>query len=111
MNASPKTDQKKPPGFWEGSGQRPLKITKIVGMVPASNMPASRERIMGIFNFRGKTVPVLDLRMHLAVHPRVLSEMICILKGQLPGSEGSIMFAALVDSEADAYDLITSFTN
>jgi chemotaxis signal transduction protein len=102
MNASPKIDKKKQPAFLEGS-KRHLKITKIVGMVPASNMACSREKIMGIFNFRGKPIPVLDLRMHLTCNPQLLSEMI--------GNEGSIMFAALVDSEADAYELITSFTN
>jgi chemotaxis signal transduction protein len=110
MNASPKIDKKKQPAFLEGS-KRHLKITKIVGMVPASNMACSREKIMGIFNFRGKPIPVLDLRMHLTCNPQLLSEMICIMKGQIPGNEGSIMFAALVDSEADAYELITSFTN
>lgn len=111
MKASPKINQKKQPGFLEGSSQRHLKITKIVGMVPACNMPCSREKLMGIFNFRGKTIPVLDLRMHLTDNPRLLSEMICIMKGQIPGNDDSILFAALVDSEADAYDLICSFTN
>lgn len=88
-----------------------LKITKIIGMVPTNRMPCSPGKVMGIINFKGKTIPVLDLRMHLFGNFQILPEMICVMAGQKAGAADSLIFAALVDSEADVYELIHGNTN
>lgn len=93
------------------NGQTPLTITRIVGMVPASRMPCSKGKIMGIINFQGKTIPVLDLRLHISGNGHILSEMICIMAGQISGDGEPLIFAALVDSEAEAFDILYGYTN
>lgn len=88
-----------------------LRITEILGMMTATALPIANDTVMGIINFQGKTVPVIDLRVHPACGLNGFAEQICILSAESLFQTEPLIFGALVDSEADAYELIVGSTH
>lgn len=87
-----------------------ITIKEVVGMLPVVAMLPGPGSILGLISFRGKTVPVIDLRLDLSLLPLALEEQICILVGET-AQQAPIIFGALVDSEAAAYELVRSTTH
>ncbi len=88
-----------------------LRITEILGMMAATNLPLTNDTVMGIVNFRGRTVPVIDLRVNPVSGLNGFAEQICILSAKSIHQTQPLIFGALVDSEADAYELIVGNTH
>ncbi|MFA6500048.1 MAG: chemotaxis protein CheW [Desulfurivibrionaceae bacterium] len=88
-----------------------LRITAILGMMAATALPLTNDTVMGIINFRGRTVPVIDLRVNPVNGLNGFTEQICILSAESSHQSQPLIFGALVDSEADAYELITGKTH
>ena len=89
----------------------PLRITEILGLMSATALPLANDTVMGIINFRGRTVPVIDLRMNPFPGLNGFAEQICILSAESAYQTQPLIFGALVDSEADAYELIAGKTH
>jgi chemotaxis signal transduction protein len=87
-----------------------LRITEILGMMSATALPIANGTVMGIINFRGRTVPVIDLRMNPIGGLNGFAEQICILSAER-AHQTPLIFGALVDSEADAYEMIAGKTH
>ncbi|MDG4474612.1 chemotaxis protein CheW [Thiovibrio frasassiensis] len=92
-------------------GHDSLRITEILGMMTATALPIADATVMGIINFRGRTVPVIDLRVNPLRGLNGFAEQICILSAESMHQTQPLIFGALVDSEADAYDLIVGSTH
>ncbi|MEW6593606.1 MAG: hypothetical protein AB1413_01920 [Thermodesulfobacteriota bacterium] len=109
-----KPQEKTPPpaGPLAGEGLHDITITEVVGMLPVAAMLPGAGSICGLIPFRGRTVPVLDLRMApQALLPLpAMDEQICILAGE-NSQRRPVLFGALVDSEAAAYELVFSTTH
>lgn len=88
-----------------------LRITEILGMMTATALPIANDTVIGIINFRGKTVPVIDLRVNPVCGLNGFAEQICILSAESVFQTQPLIFGALVDSEADAYELIVGSTH
>ncbi|MCX5877011.1 MAG: chemotaxis protein CheW [Deltaproteobacteria bacterium] len=88
-----------------------LRITEILGLMSATAIPLANDTVMGIINFRGKTVPVIDLRMNPTLGLHGFAEQICILSAESDDQTQPLIFGALLDSEADAYELIIGKTH
>ncbi|MCX5863490.1 MAG: chemotaxis protein CheW [Deltaproteobacteria bacterium] len=88
-----------------------LRITEILGLMSASALPLANDTVMGIINFRGRTVPVIDLRMNPTPGLNGFAEQICILSAESADQIQPLIFGALLDSEADAYELIIGETH
>jgi len=88
-----------------------LRITEILGIMSASALPIADDTVMGIINFRGRTVPVIDLRVNPLLGLNGFAEQICILSAESASRSTPLIFGALVDSEMDAYELITGNTH
>ena len=88
-----------------------LVIRDIAGMLPATALQKSAESLLGIISYRGKKVPVIDLRMHFFMGVPSHNEQICILVAEMDNKKAPLLIGALVDSEADAYELIISSTH
>jgi len=88
-----------------------LRITEILGIMSASALPIANDTVMGIINFRGRTVPVIDLRVNPILGLNGFAEQICILSAESANPSTPLIFGALVDSEADAYELIAGNTH
>lgn len=88
-----------------------LRITGILGMMTATAIPLANDTVMGTINFRGRTVPVIDLRVNQIRGLSGFAEQICILTAESADQLRPLIFGALVDSEEDAYELITGKTH
>ncbi len=88
-----------------------LRITEILGIMTATALPMANDTVMGIINFRGRTVPVIDLRMNPLLGLNGFAEQICILSAESAHQSTPLIFGALGDSEADAYELIAGNTH
>jgi purine-binding chemotaxis protein CheW len=88
-----------------------LRITEILGIMTATALPIANDTVMGIINFRGRTVPVIDLRLNPVLGLNGFAEQICILSAESANQSTPLIFGALVDSEADAYELISGDTH
>ena len=88
-----------------------LRITEILGMMAATAIPLADDTVMGIVNFRGRTVPVIDLRVNPLRSLNGFAEQICILSAESIFQAQPLIFGALVDSEADAYELLAGSTH
>ena len=88
-----------------------LRITEILGMMAATALPLANDTVMGIVNFRGRTVPVIDLRVNPLRGLSGFAEQICILSAESTQQTQPLIFGALVDSEADAYELLAGSTH
>lgn len=88
-----------------------LRITEILGIMAATALPLANDTVMGIVNFRGRTVPVIDLRVNPTLGLNGFAEQICILSAESADQARPLIFGALVDSEADAYELIAGSTH
>lgn len=88
-----------------------LRITEILGMIAATALPLADDMVMGSINFRGRTVPVIDLRVNPFHGLNSFAEQICILSAVSGNQSRPLIFGALVDSEADAYELIAGSTH
>lgn len=87
-----------------------LRITEILGMMSATALPIANDTVMGIINFRGRTVPVIDLRVNPIGGLNGFAEQICILSAE-GAHQTPLIFGALVDSEADAWEMIAGKTH
>ena len=88
-----------------------LRITEILGMTAATALPLANDTLMGIVNFKGRTLPLIDLRVHPLRGANGFAEQICILSAESAHQGKPLIFGALVDSEADAYELIVGSTH
>ena len=95
----------------EAYTQGSLRITAILGMMAATALPLTNDTVMGIINFRGRTVPVIDLRVNSTHGLNGFAEQICILSAESAHQPRPLIFGALVDSVADAYELIEGNTH
>ena len=70
--------------FWLGSEEYGFPVTEVVEMTPAASVtrvPGAPPRVAGITTWRGRTIPVLDLRAHLKLEdspPDVKSRLLVL---------------------------------
>ncbi|HIJ91363.1 MAG: chemotaxis protein CheW [Desulfobulbaceae bacterium] len=88
-----------------------LRITEILGMMAATALPLANDTVLCIINFKGRTVPVIDLRVNPIRGLNGFAEQICILSAESTYQNQPLIFGALVDSEADAYEMIAGSTH
>jgi purine-binding chemotaxis protein CheW len=56
-----------------------LKVQEIIGMQPITHVPGTREYIEGVFNLRGKIIPVVDLRVKFGMPRQPSTRETCII--------------------------------
>lgn len=105
----PKTTTLTASGALAGTALQQITITEVVGMLPVAAMLPGTGSVFGLISFRGKTMPVIDLRMD-TITLASTEEQICILAAETR-QQDPIFFGALVDSEAAAYELVLSTTH
>lgn len=88
-----------------------LNIKEVLGVIPSTALPMSSSRVMGSIYFQGKIVPVLDLRINKNSGTSEYTDHICILAAESGSQNDQLIFGALVESEADAYALLSGNTH
>ena len=69
-------------------------------MMPITPVPRTPDFIKGLFNLRGKVIPVIDLRVKFGMEDVAFTERTCIIIVEIAGKAGSILAGIAVDTVA-----------
>jgi purine-binding chemotaxis protein CheW len=64
------------------------KVHEVIGMLPITRVPRTPEFVRGVINFRGRVIPILDLRAKLGVpgdHPQSACIIVVKVRSRLTG--------------------------
>lgn len=81
-----------------------LKVHEIIGMMPITRVPRMPEYLRGVFNLRGKVIPVIDLRLKFGMESIAQTDETCIIVVQVHRLEMGIV----VDRVSEVLDIAAS---
>jgi len=82
-----------------------LKIKEIIGMMPITSVPQTPEFVKGVFNLRGKVIPVVDLRLKFSMDPIDYTERTCIIVVEIEAQSGTTMIGIVVDAVSEVLSI------
>lgn len=85
----------------EEYGLEILKVHEIIGMMPITSVPRTPSFIRGVINLRGKVIPVVDLRLKLAMDSTDQTDETCVIVVQAGGLE----IGVIVDKVSEVLDI------
>lgn len=85
----------------EEYGLEILKVHEIIGMMPITPVPRTPKFIKGVINLRGKVIPVVDLRLKLAMDAKDQTEETCVIVVQTSG----VQIGVIVDKVSEVLDI------
>lgn len=77
-------------------------VAEIIGLQKITSVPDPRPHVKGVINLRGTVIPVVDVRVRLAMDTVHLDERTCIVVVQLD----HVLVGLLVDAIADVIDVV-----
>lgn len=78
-------------------------VAEIIGIQKITTVPDRRPYVKGVINLRGTVIPVIDVRVRLAMDPVQLDDRTCIVVVQHEDS----LVGLLVDRIAEVIDVLT----
>lgn len=82
-----------------------LKVQEIIGIMEVTHVPQMPEFVRGVINLRGQVIPVVDLRLKLALPPQADTEKTCVIVVQVECATGRNTMGLIVDEVAEVADL------
>ncbi|MCP4575953.1 MAG: purine-binding chemotaxis protein CheW [Deltaproteobacteria bacterium] len=82
-----------------------LKVKEIIGMLPITSVPQTPDFVKGVFNLRGKVIPVVDLRRRFGMEEMEYTERTCIIVVEIDSQTGTIMMGIVVDSVSEVLNI------
>ena len=82
-----------------------LKIKEIIGMMPITSVPQTPEFLKGVFNLRGKVIPVVDLRLRFSMESIDYTERTCIIVVEIEAQSGTVMIGIVVDAVSEVLNI------
>ena len=75
-------------------------------MMDVTPVPCTEESILGVFNLRGKVIPIIDLRLKFGLQPTEYTEQTCIVVVDVGALVGIIVDTVqeVLDIDADQID-------
>ena len=87
----------------EEYGLEILKVHEIIGMMSITMVPRTPDFIRGVINLRGKVIPIVDLRLKLAMESTEQTDETCIIVVQANGVEVGVV----VDRVSEVLDIVS----
>jgi purine-binding chemotaxis protein CheW len=81
------------------------KVREVLDLTPITAVPRTPEFMAGVINLRGAVVPVVDLRLCLAMERTENTQNTCIVVVEVLMDQESIVLGALADSVEEVIDL------
>jgi purine-binding chemotaxis protein CheW len=78
-------------------------VAEIIGLQQITTVPDRRPYVKGVINLRGTVIPVIDVRVRLAMDPVQVDERSCIVVVQLDQA----LVGLLVDRIAEVIDVVS----
>jgi purine-binding chemotaxis protein CheW len=82
-----------------------LKVKEIIGMMPITTVPRTPAFVKGVFNLRGKVIPVMDLRLKFGMEEMAYTERTCIIVVEINGQGGSVLIGIVVDTVSEVLNI------
>jgi purine-binding chemotaxis protein CheW len=89
----------------EHFGIRVLKVREIMGLQDITAVPHTPIFIKGVFNLRGKVIPVIDLRLRFQMPEVEYSPRTCIIVVSLAGTDEPVPMGLVVDGVAEVINI------
>ena len=78
---------------------RVLKVREIIGIQEITTVPQTPHYVKGVFNLRGKVIPVVDLRLKFGLPEQEYTARTCIIVVQVGSKSGMTMQTGIVVDE------------
>jgi purine-binding chemotaxis protein CheW len=84
---------------------RVTQVREIIGMQELTAVPQTPVFVKGVFNLRGRVVPIISLRLKLNVPDEETTPRTCIIVADMPGEHGLVPVGVVVDGVAEVLNL------
>ncbi len=78
-----------------------LKVREIIGLMDITSVPQTPDYMKGVFNLRGKVIPVVDLRLKFAMSERGYTQETCTIVVEVDNA----LIGIVVDSVSEVVDI------
>ncbi len=82
-----------------------LKVKEIIGMMEITHVPQTPDFIKGVVNLRGKIIPIMDLRLKLAMQEREYNERTCIIVVEVKINDAKRLMGIVVDTVSEVINI------
>jgi purine-binding chemotaxis protein CheW len=82
-----------------------LKVKEIIGMMEITHVPQTPIFIKGVVNLRGKIIPIMDLRLKLAMKERDYNERTCIIVVEVRINDAKRLMGIVVDTVSEVINI------
>jgi purine-binding chemotaxis protein CheW len=82
-----------------------LKVREIVAILPVTPVPSAPPFVKGVVNLRGKVIPVVDLRLKLAMDSLEATDRTCIIMLEVRRQNKTMVFGLIVDSVSEVIQI------
>ena len=89
----------------ETYGLEILKVQEIIAMQEISKVPRTPEHVKGVFNLRGKVIPVVDLRLKFGMEEQERTRHTCIIIVNVQSGEKEICMGVIVDQVSEVAEI------
>ena len=89
----------------ETYGLEILKVQEIIGMQEISKVPRTPEHVKGVFNLRGKVIPVVDLRLKFGMQEQERTRHTCIIIVNVQSGQKEVIMGVIVDQVSEVAEI------
>lgn len=82
-----------------------LKAKEIIEMVRITPVPRTPDFVGGVINFRGKVIPVIDLRLRFGLEAIDYGERTCIVVVEIESPSGKLPMGIVVDTVSEVLNI------
>jgi purine-binding chemotaxis protein CheW len=82
-----------------------LDVREIIRMADIRPMPMMPDYVKGVINLRGKVIPIVDLRLKLAMEPVAYTDRMCIIVVDVASHAGSTRIGITTDAVMEVADI------
>jgi purine-binding chemotaxis protein CheW len=85
-----------------------LKVQEIIGFKEATALPHAPSFVKGVFNLRGKVIPLVDLRLRFGMAETAYHERTCVIVVRVEHGGVAIPMGVIVDAMTEVRNLAES---
>jgi chemotaxis signal transduction protein/ABC-type nitrate/sulfonate/bicarbonate transport system substrate-binding protein len=82
-----------------------LDVREIIRMTDIRPMPMMPDYVKGVINLRGKVIPIVDLRLKLAIESVAYNDRMCVIVVDVAGHAGSTRVGITTDAVMEVSDI------
>ena len=84
---------------------RVTQVREIMGVQDMTSVPQTPVFVKGVFNLRGRVVPIISLRLKLGIAEEPYTQRTCLIVVDMPGENGLVPVGVVVDGVSEVVNL------